>query len=58
MRFTPLSGAVMLAVFDEVALREREDEVAVGDVHLAAAELAGVDARLTLWMISSGSSRR
>ena len=35
-----------LAVLDEVALRQGEDEVAVGDVDLAAAEALGVDAAL------------
>src|SRR5438045_371839 len=35
-----------LAVLDQVALRQREHEVTVGDVDLAAAEALGVDAAL------------
>src|SRR5690606_35983902 len=35
-----------LAVLDEVALRQRKDEVAVSDVDLSAAKLRGVDAAL------------
>src|SRR5689334_19154289 len=42
----PLEGRGQLAVLDEVALGEREDEVAVRDVDLAAAEALGEDAAL------------
>src|SRR5882672_11264700 len=35
-----------LAIFDEITLGQREDEVAIGDVHLAAAEFARIDPTL------------
>jgi len=58
IRFTPLSGAVIFPSSTEVALREREDEVAVRDVDLTAAELLRENPRLTLFRISSGSCGR
>ena len=47
--------ARQFAVFDEIAFRSREDEVAAGDIHLAAGEIGAVEARGTERMMSSGS---
>ena len=44
IRVAPLTGAPTLAVLDQVGLGAGEDELAVGDVDLAAAEADGVDA--------------
>ena len=57
MSVAPTTGGADLAVLDQVGLGRREDELAAGDVHLAAAEVLGVDARAaTERMMSSGSS--
>ena len=37
-------GAGQLAVFDQIAFARREDEIAAGDIHLAAAECRAVEA--------------
>ena len=45
IRVAPLTGARHAAVLDQVGLARREDELAAGDVHLAAAEVHRVEAR-------------
>jgi hypothetical protein len=46
IRVAPLTGLVILAVLDQIGLGALEDELAVGDVHLAAAEIGAVEAAL------------